>query len=85
MPIDRKKIVFYLWAGLAYSMLWLFANSHKYPGNFFPLLSNNIWRVIYIIILNFIFFEYVVPVVPDVVEGNTPTIVLKGPELDNER
>ena len=63
MPADRKKIIFYLWAGLAYSMLWLFANSHKYPGNFFPLLSNNIWRVIYIIILNFIFFEYAVPVV----------------------
>jgi sensor histidine kinase YesM len=63
MSIDRKKVVFYLWVGLAYSLLWLLGNSHKYPGNFSPLLFNNIWRVIYIIILNFIFFEYTVPVV----------------------
>jgi sensor histidine kinase YesM len=63
MSIDRKKFIFYLWVGLAYSLLWLFANEHKYPGNFFPLLVNNIWRGVYIIILNFIFFEYTVPLV----------------------
>jgi len=63
MSIDRKKFVFYLWVGLAYSLLWLFSNTHKYPGNFSPLLFNNVWRVVYIIILNFIFFEYTVPVV----------------------
>ena len=63
MSIDRKKVVFYLWVGLAYSFLWLVGNSHKYPGNFFPLAFNNVWRVVYIIILNFIFFEYTVPVV----------------------
>jgi sensor histidine kinase YesM len=63
MPIARKKFVFYLWVGFAYSFLWLVGNSHKYPGNFFPLTFNNIWRVVYIIIINFIFFEYVVPLV----------------------
>ena len=63
MSIGKKKLVFYLWVGLAYAFLWLLGNSHKYPGNFFPLAFNNIWRAVYIIILNFVFFEYVVPVV----------------------
>jgi sensor histidine kinase YesM len=63
MSIDRKRFVFYLLVGLAYALLWLFGNTHKYPGNFPVLVFNNIWRVIYIIILNFIFFEYTVPVV----------------------
>jgi len=63
MSIDRKKAVFYLLVGFAYSFLWLIGNYHKYPGNFFPLAFNNVWRVVYIIILNFIFFEYSVPVV----------------------
>ena len=63
MSVDRKKFVFYLWVGLVYLLLWQFGNAHKYPGNFFALLFNNIWRVLYIIILNFIFFEYTVPVV----------------------
>ena len=63
MSVDRKRVVFYLLVGLAYSLLWLLGNAHKYPGNFFPLLFNNIWRVVYIIILNFIFFEYTVALV----------------------
>src|SRR6187397_1969442 len=63
MSLDRKKVVFYLWVGLAYSFLWLVGNSHKYPENFFPLAFNDVWRVVYIIILNLIFFEYTVPVV----------------------
>lgn len=63
MSIDRKRFVFYLLVGLAYALLWLFGNTHKYPGNFPVLVFNNIWRGIYIIILNFIFFEYTVPVV----------------------
>ncbi|HEX7903625.1 MAG TPA: histidine kinase [Chitinophagaceae bacterium] len=61
--IDRKQVKFYLWTGLAYLLLWQLGSTEKYPGNFFPLLFNNIWRVSYIIVLNFIFFEYTVPFV----------------------
>ena len=60
MSIDKKKLVFYLWVGLAYLLLWLLFNVHKYPGNFSPLLFNNIWRIVYVIVVNFIFFEYTV-------------------------
>ena len=34
-----------------------------YPGNFFPMVFNNIWRAVYIIGINFLFFEYTVPFV----------------------
>ena len=63
ISIDRKKIVFYLWVGLAYLLLWVLSNMSKYYENFFPFLFNNIWRAVYIIVLNFIFFEYTVPFV----------------------
>ena len=58
-----KRFKFYLWVGLAYVFLWLFSNLAKYPGEFFPLLLNNVWRVSYVIVLNFIFFEYTIPFV----------------------
>src|SRR5688500_6222545 len=61
ISIDIKRFKFYLWVGLAYLLLWLLSNAAKYPGNFFPLLINNVWRVAYIIVLNFILFEYTVP------------------------
>jgi two-component system, LytTR family, sensor kinase len=61
--IDIKRVKFYLWVGLAYSTLWLLHNASTYPGNFFPLLFDNIWRVAYIIVINYLFFEYTVPFV----------------------
>ena len=63
ISIDRRKIIFYLWVALAYLLLWLFSKSGQYPGKFFELLLNNIWRVSYIALINFIFFEITVPFV----------------------
>ena len=63
MSIDKKKIIFYLWLGLAYFLLRLLFNAHQFPGNFFPLVVNNLWRIVYIVAVNFIFFEYTVPFV----------------------
>ena len=61
--ISREKVRFYLWVGLVYSSFWLLFNSHTYPGHFFELLLNNIWRGAYIVTVNFIFFEYSIPFV----------------------
>jgi len=63
ISIDIKRFKFYIWVGLAYLLLWLLNNLVSYPGNFFPLVLNNVWRVSYVIVLNFIFFEYTVPFV----------------------
>jgi two-component system, LytTR family, sensor kinase len=63
MTIDRKKFIFYLWVAAVYIFLWVSSNASKYPGNFFPLLFNNIWRTVYLLVINFVFFEYAVPFV----------------------
>ncbi|HEX7844923.1 MAG TPA: sensor histidine kinase [Chitinophagaceae bacterium] len=62
-PIDRKRLIFYGWIAIAYIVVWVLANSHKYPGNFWSIVLNNVWRVIYVTVINFIFFEYSVPFV----------------------
>jgi len=58
-----KRFQFYLWMGLAYLLLWYFSNLSKYPDHPFALLANNTWRAAYIVVVNFIFFEYTVPFV----------------------
>lgn len=63
MSIDKKKVIFYLWLGLAYLLLRLLFNAHQFPGKFFPLVVNNLWRAAYIIVINYLFFEYTVPFV----------------------
>ncbi len=60
---DKKKVALYLWLGLAYTLLWAFSHLANYPGKFFELFFNNAWRTVYIIVLNFIFFEYTIPFV----------------------
>jgi sensor histidine kinase YesM len=60
---NMKRFQFYLWLGLAYLLLWYFSNLSKYPDHPLALLANNAWRAAYIIVVNFIFFEYTVPFV----------------------
>src|SRR5438874_2085284 len=62
-PVDIKKVKFYLWVGLGYFFLGLFNTFGKYPDRFLSSLFNNLWGIIYILPLNFIFFEYTIPFV----------------------
>jgi len=59
--IDKKLIQFYLWVALGYFFHGFFSTVGNYPGNFFSVVFNNIWGVIYVTVLNFIFFEYILP------------------------
>jgi len=61
--IDIKLVRFYLWIGLAYYVLGVFTNLHAYPGKVTAALLNNLWGIIYLMPVNFIFLEYVVPFV----------------------
>ncbi|MEO6730062.1 MAG: sensor histidine kinase [Ferruginibacter sp.] len=56
--IDIKRFKLYLWIGLAYLSLWLVNDLAKNPETFFERAINNIWRLAYVLSLNFIFFEY---------------------------
>jgi two-component system, LytTR family, sensor kinase len=58
--IDKKRITFYLWAALAYLLLTAWHDTGTFNASLLQGLLNNTWRVIYIVVVNFIFFEYTV-------------------------
>jgi sensor histidine kinase YesM len=61
--LDIQLVKFYLWVALAFLVLWTLHDLSSFPFGFFEALLNNIWRVPYILVLNFVFFEYTVPFV----------------------
>ena len=61
--IDIAIIKFYLWVGLGYFFMGLLTTVHKYSGKLLPAIFNNIWAVIYLVVVNFILFEYTIPFV----------------------
>jgi two-component system, LytTR family, sensor kinase len=58
---DKKQFRFYLWIGLAYLLLWLFVDLVSETETFLPRSVNEIWRVVYIIAINYLFFEFTLP------------------------
>ena len=58
---DIKLVKFYLWVALFDMILGMLFTWHNYPDRFFASLVNNVWGVAFLIVLNFIFFEYTVP------------------------
>jgi two-component system, LytTR family, sensor kinase len=62
-PFDIKLVVFYLWVALAFICLWTLHDLSTFPLTAFQAFLNNVWRIIYAIVFNFIFFEYTIPFV----------------------
>lgn len=62
-PFNKKLIGFYCWIGLSYFVIGVVNTVHKYPDQISASLFNNLWGIIYIVPVNFIFFEYAVPFV----------------------
>lgn len=61
--INIKLVKFYLWLGLGYAALWIVGHLSTFQGTFLQSIGNNLWRVIYLTAVNFIFLEYTVPFV----------------------
>ncbi len=61
VTINKKRFKLYLWLGAAYLLLWLFAGLFNTSETFFRTIVNNIWLVSYLVVVNFIFFEYTLP------------------------
>jgi two-component system, LytTR family, sensor kinase len=60
--INIKRFGFYVWVGLAYLLIWLLSDGISEADTFFPeRFLNNIWRAVYVVVLNFILFEYTLP------------------------
>lgn len=61
--LNIQRFKFYLWTGSAYLLIWLFNALISYPETFGTRTLNETWRAVYITIVNFVFFEYVIPFV----------------------
>lgn len=59
----KKRFLFYIWLGVPYILLWMWHDTSSYEVTFLHALLNNAWRILYVIIINFTFFEYTVPFV----------------------
>jgi len=61
ISINKQQFKFYLWVGTFWLLLWVFSASLNSSEIFVPQSLNEIWRVLYIVVVNFIFFEYSLP------------------------
>lgn len=61
ISIDTNRFKFYIWVGAAYLSLWLFIDLVNYTGPLHAEIINNFWRFIYIVVINFVFFEFTLP------------------------
>ncbi len=61
MPIDRERFTFYIRVGAGYLLLWLFVDLVSHPASFHKYFWNEIWRAVYIVAVNYLFFEYTLP------------------------
>ncbi len=56
-----KRFQIYLWVGLLWLLLWVFAAFFNSPETFVLQSVNEVWRFFYIVFANLIFFEYSLP------------------------
>lgn len=59
--INWKRVRLFLWLGLAYFAMWLTHELLNYPPPDDVRIVNNLWRIIYILVVHYLFFEFVVP------------------------
>lgn len=63
ISFDIKRFQFYGWVGFVYMLLWIFADLVNKPAIFPKMAVNEVWRAVYIVVANYIFFEYTLPFV----------------------
>jgi two-component system, LytTR family, sensor kinase len=61
VSVDRARFKVYIRIGAFFLLLWLFGDLVKYPETFLKRGWNSFWLVCYLVVLNFILFEYSLP------------------------
>lgn len=60
---NRKQLIFYLWMALSYVIIWILHDLSAFPLTLLEAVANNLWRIVYVIAVNYVFFEYAIPFV----------------------
>ncbi|OQP56468.1 sensor histidine kinase [Niastella populi] len=58
---NKKRWVLYLRIGAAYLLFLLFIDLVRHPETVLKKMVNNAWMVIYLVVMNYILFEYTIP------------------------
>ncbi|HBB93497.1 MAG: histidine kinase [Bacteroidetes bacterium GWF2_49_14] len=61
ISINKERFKFYLWIGAVWLLLWILNSLANHSEVFVQQSLNEIWRVFYIVLTNFIFYEYSLP------------------------
>lgn len=61
LRISKAQLRFYGQTALGYLLLWLVVDLHDGLDPFWARFFNNVWLTLYLCIINFLFFEYVLP------------------------
>ena len=61
VSINRERVKLFVYIGLAYLALWLFGDLLGHPETFLKRVVNNTWLISYLVVINFILFEFVLP------------------------
>ena len=56
--INKERFKLYLWIGSVYLLIWVLNSLANHPEEFVPRALNEAWRALYLIFLNYLFFEY---------------------------
>jgi two-component system, LytTR family, sensor kinase len=59
--VNKHRLILFACIGLLYLGLWILIDTHQNPDAVWARIMNNIWRAIYITIVNYIFLEHTVP------------------------
>lgn len=60
---NKEKLRPYMWAVPAFFLISFGHSLSNFPERFFAVLFNNLWHITYVIVLNFLLFEYSIPFV----------------------
>jgi two-component system LytT family sensor kinase len=60
---EIKRFIFYCWLGLPVLFIWTWHDLSSFDAGFFQALLNNFWRTVYIVVVNYVFFEYVLVII----------------------
>ena len=61
ISINKERLKLYLWIGAAYLLLWIFNSLINHPVTFVLQSLNEVWRAVYLVFINYLFFEYTLP------------------------
>lgn len=61
ISVDRERFKLYIRIGVAFLLLNLFSDLISNPDSFLKRVVNNVWLISYLVVVNFILYEYTLP------------------------